>query len=132
MPVPRPLCAAIVVAAALATSATACSSSSSPSPSSSAARAALALESAHAVPAEAFHRVSPSQAKSLERVLPLQRGVKSETYDPATLVLEVTFRSTANKLDQQNVENLVRQSKQAKQGKRVAGATSSAKGHPAR
>ncbi|MGN6473629.1 MAG: hypothetical protein ACTHK4_08290 [Mycobacteriales bacterium] len=71
--------------------------------------------------------MTPAQAKSLQGVLPLERGVKSDAYYPGTKSLDVTFLPTANKLDQQNVENLVRQ---AKQGNAAASPTPRAKVSP--
>ncbi|HVT64698.1 MAG TPA: hypothetical protein VHD81_06070 [Mycobacteriales bacterium] len=64
---------------------------------------------AQAVHSETFHDVTPAQNRRAQRTLPLMRGVASNTYQDGDLI--VTFKSTATKLDQHNVENIVQASK---------------------
>jgi hypothetical protein len=68
------------------------------------------LNTAHAAKTESFHGVSAKANHIIGGPLPLMRGVASEFYSGHTLT--VTYRSTADKTDQQNVENIVRQAKQ--------------------
>lgn len=100
-----------VAAATACLIATGCSSSSS-------GGAAPAL-TAPAVHSETFHGVTPRANHLIQRTLPLMRGVASNTYQGTDLV--VTYRSTAVKLDQTNVENTVRQAKQKAATKKSSG-----------
>ncbi|HVT21041.1 MAG TPA: hypothetical protein VHE57_06610 [Mycobacteriales bacterium] len=74
------------------------SSGGSPAPTAAAART------------QTFHDVTPRANQILQRTLALMRGVASDTYQDGELV--VTFRPTAEKVDQTNVANVVRQAKQ--------------------
>jgi hypothetical protein len=63
-----------------------------------------------AAPSETFHNVTPQANHIIQRSLALMRGVASNTYQGNELI--VTFSSTADKLDQHNVENIVHQAEQ--------------------
>jgi hypothetical protein len=89
----------------------ACSGSSS-SGGTPASSAPAGEKTAPAVKSESFHGISAKVNHRLGIPLPLLRGVASEVYYPPTHTLTVTFRSTADKTDQSNVENIVRQYKQ--------------------
>jgi hypothetical protein len=67
---------------------------------------------AKALGSESFKNVSKKADHSLGIPLPSMRGVASEIYYPTTKTLTVTYKSTADKTDQQNVENIVRQHEQ--------------------
>jgi hypothetical protein len=84
---------------------------------------------ARAVSSETFHNVTPRANAILQRSLPLMRGVASDTYQNGDLT--VTFRSTADKLDQTNVENVVHQAqRQATAPSSTPTASSSATASP--
>lgn len=74
-----------------------CSSSSSGGGSANGARADAS---------ETFRHVTPAANRYVQRSLALMRGVASDTYQNGTLT--VAFKPTATKLDQHNVENVVR------------------------
>ncbi|HVY10673.1 MAG TPA: hypothetical protein VHB18_11095 [Mycobacteriales bacterium] len=65
---------------------------------------------AKAVKDQSFHHLSAKANKYLGN-LALMRGVQSEIYYPDTKTLTVTYRSTADKTDQANVEDIVRQAR---------------------
>jgi hypothetical protein len=106
---------AIVAAAAAASLLAGCSGGSSdgdtPNPSGSATTGA---QQSPAVASKTFHNITAKQAKRLGIALPLLRGVDFNTYYPDTKILEVKFKPTATKLDEQNVEELVRQAREGK------------------
>lgn len=60
---------------------------------------------------ETFHNISPRANHLIQRTLPLMRGVASNTYQNRDLV--VRFTSSAAKVDQTNVENVVHNDIQA-------------------
>lgn len=109
--------AAIIAASSAVAAVSACSSSSSGGAGATPsvpASAAIAAEHSPSMLAETFKHVTAKQADNLENVLPLERGVQSDVYYPDTKKFVVTFKADATKLDQQNVENLVRQAKTGK------------------
>lgn len=109
--------ATVVAAGAAAATVAACSSSSSGGAGttpSAPASAAIAAEHSPSAPAETFKHVTAKQADNLENVLPLERGVQSDVYYPDTKKFVVTYTSNARKIDQQNVEDLVRQAKEGR------------------
>jgi TolA-binding protein len=95
----RCLIAAVALGAAVLSG---CSSSSDGTPGPS--------KTSAADHSETFHNVSERANRLIQRNLPLMRGVATNTYQAGDLT--VTFRPTAVKLDQTNVENVVRQAKQ--------------------
>ena len=66
---------------------------------------------APAVKSETFHQIS-AKANSYLGNLAIMRGVTSEVYYPDSHSLTVTFKPTADKTDQGNVEDIVRQAKE--------------------
>jgi hypothetical protein len=84
------------------------SSSGTPSGSSS----PRGINTARALGEESFHGVSAKADHLLGIPLPSMRGVASEVYYPPAKTLTVTYKPTADKTDQQNVENIVRQYKE--------------------
>jgi hypothetical protein len=93
---------ALTLAAVTLTAVSACSSSSS--------GGANPELTTRAVSSETFHNVTPEANHIIQRSLALMRGVASNTYQAGELI--VSFRSTADKLDQHNVENIVHQAQQ--------------------
>jgi hypothetical protein len=91
----------VLVAVAFSAAAVAgCSSSSSGGD-------AAAQQTAGADKSETFHDITPAVNASVQRALPLMRGVAMVTYQDGDLV--VRFQPTAAKVDQTNVENMVHQ-----------------------
>jgi hypothetical protein len=95
----RALVAGAIGVAALA----GCSSSSS-----GGGTAGNGSPAAHSV---TFHNLTPAENKRVQTVLPLMRGVATNTYQDGDLV--VVFKSTATKADQTNVANTVQTAKNA-------------------
>jgi len=108
----------LVAAAIGAVTLTGCSGSSS-----GGAGGAGDSATAKAEHSETFHNVSPAVNKRVQKSLPLMRGVASATYQNGDLV--VTFKSSAEKLDQRNVENIVKLNRNAATAK----PSPTAKGH---
>ena len=104
--------AALVVTGAAAAVLTGCSGSSSSGGGTPATTAPAGESTAPAVKSESFHGISAKVHNRLGIPLPSMRGVASEIYYPPTHTLTVTFRSTADKTDQHNVENIIRQYKE--------------------
>jgi hypothetical protein len=76
---------------------------------SSSGGASTTTTTAKADRSETFHNVTPRANHILQRSLALMRGVASDTYQGTDLM--VKFRSTALKVDQTNVENVVKQAR---------------------
>ena len=83
------------------------------------------MPTSRSVASETFHNVSPRANHIIQRSLALMRGVASNTYQGSELI--VTFRSTADKLDQHNVENIVHQAEQQAAAKPTPTASQHAK-----
>lgn len=64
-----------------------------------------------AASSETFHNVTPRANRLIQKTVALMPGVASVTYQGSDLV--VRFRSTALKVDQTNVENVVHEDQQA-------------------
>jgi hypothetical protein len=90
----------LVAAALVAVAVAGCSNSSS-------GGEAAAQQTTGADQSETFHNITPAVNASVQRALPLMRGVAMVTYQDRDLV--VRFTPDAEKLDQTNVENVVHQ-----------------------
>jgi hypothetical protein len=106
----RPALLTLTLAGVAAAALTGCSGSSSGG--SPTAASPQGDNTAQAVNSESFHGITPKANKLLGIPLPTMRGVASEVWYPPTKTLTVTFKTSADKTDQQNVENIVRQTKE--------------------